>query len=520
MDRASTSSGNILPGFVGAAQLQPSRSDDRKARYAYMFKAGKRRFLYVGNLSFGVDSRAQLVEDLETGEILVRKVHKHRPQDGCLRDGDRQPKPPAEIQLQKATRKRMKAPERGHPVYIAECYGHEYIEPKDTGGISRGYHSVSYWKFYNGGSVYSRWMTGQVTPPVVAVARMLRQVFGTLQYLYTSGGQPVYHGSLHFGNIWLHWTDDALLPDFYLGDFADATFADSMPRGWPDGHDEGVRDQPGLAGRAIRDLHVFWCDLWRLTSKLVKSRNGIASEVLKRITDALGELAEEWKAKTDVNPPDLTNLIALSRHLEVMCKEGGRFDETRTRAFLRFVSEERDLARKVGTARAWINYRTKEDVLHPKLPPSIDSVVLQGCGTWCHQGLGGTDCPEVLDLHGPWHLVQVSWVASEPDGVAHHLPNGPYADLLQSGSSSADGCDSISLSLNPRRAHTSKSYQSSTELFWTPKTNGTSTAAFPLPRTSLRVILDSLKYPDPARTMSSSAPPPVSTLNEAGVSVI
>ncbi|KAK3362514.1 hypothetical protein B0T25DRAFT_442908, partial [Lasiosphaeria hispida] len=108
-----------------------------------------------------------------------------------------------------------------NPPFLPECFLHEYILGHGPAGEPR-YSSVSYWKLYNGGTVYRRWVLPNEKagpPPVGIVARMCRQVLSTLHFMYTGGPQPIYHGDLHADNVWMHWPLGQHLPDFYLGDF-------------------------------------------------------------------------------------------------------------------------------------------------------------------------------------------------------------------------------------------------------------------------------------------------------------
>ncbi|KAK4099399.1 hypothetical protein N658DRAFT_429876, partial [Parathielavia hyrcaniae] len=194
-----------------------------------MFTAGNHRLLFVRNYGSGSQCQAQLVHDIDTGNNLIRKVTTHRlvpTTDDTVPNW--RPKSPREVRILHTIRQTFNPPEPGFNPYLPQCYGHEYIKSTATDQQGRPkYHSVSYWKLYNGGSLRSRWLQdGKVLPPSVAVARMARQVLSTLHYLYTAGPQPIYHEDTHFGNIWAHWTPDQNLPDFYLGDLADAGHAD------------------------------------------------------------------------------------------------------------------------------------------------------------------------------------------------------------------------------------------------------------------------------------------------------
>lgn len=394
-----------------------SCSEGGNDRYAYMFrsdmfKSGHRRFLFVCNFGRGVDSMAQLVEDVDSGEDLIRKVATRRlVQAHDDAEGDWQPKIPREISILNAIQN-FKAPETDFPVHIVKCYGHEYIKSTNEDG-ARGdkYHSVSYWQLCNGRSIRTRWLAEGILPPTVAVARMIYQVLSTLHYLYTAGPQPVYHEDCHFGNIWAHWTADKLLPDFYLGDFADARFADS----------EHITTSCAAGiGLPVKDLHKFWLNMELLTS-MMAARRGYQEpgvKALRMLSEGIFKVVMHHKDAEDLDPPpDLKALIYWAQEIQTVFGEGGASDETKSKTYAKFITRERMHALKVDRERGLVVFASKEDALRPGRVPGLVHVPMA--------------------IHGPWQLVRAdpdgNWVPAEGEAVMHHRPNEesiPYGDDL------------------------------------------------------------------------------------------
>lgn len=390
-----------------------SAKGQRKERYAYMFKAGKRHLLFIRNLGSGVESVAQLVEDIDSGDVLVRKVTASR----LLKapDEDWRPKPPREIRILNAIQDTFRDPEPGLLPLIARCYGHEYIrsESKDSAGHPK-YHSVSYWKLCNGGSMEDRWFkadrNGQILgmarkPPVTIVARMIRQVLSRMHYLYTAGEKPVYHQDVHFGNIWAHWTAEQPLPDFYLGDFADAAFADEEFS-----FDLVTQEDNTFLARPVLDLYKFSLNLGVLRKGIADTRDDLAMTMLIALFDAIHQAVEEWR-ETGTNksdPPNLRELIEKAQCLEDMCMQGGIADETQSDVYLDYVEEERKNALALGREQALIVRDTRSTALNP-LDPAKEII------------------PGPIMIHGPWHLVRLGWEHVKAEGITHHRPNEDFA---------------------------------------------------------------------------------------------
>ncbi|KAL2153850.1 hypothetical protein VTH82DRAFT_2526 [Thermothelomyces myriococcoides] len=363
---------------------EKENKEEEEAQYGYMFTYGHRRLLFVRNLGAGVESVAQLVRDADTGEVLVRKVNARRLVHfhNTARAGPF--KKPTEIRVLDNLRRFCVAvnnnPPPGHHHHhhyhrwIVDCYGHEYIfSESHDGGDGQGvvrrswslYHSVSYWKLCNGESAGTRWVRQGVLPPPSILARMARQVLSTLQFLYTAGPTPIYHCDTHLGNIWIHWPsassanpadakggdDDTAsaasiaappLPDFYLGDFGQATFADALPGPSPT-NPAGSFDAP------VGDLFKFNKGFGAIIAMADLRRGKGEPEspgyrALEELEDAIRVTIEQWcfvsAGQALPPPPDLTDLIQEAAAIENEFGRGGAADETRSAAYTQYVAEE------------------------------------------------------------------------------------------------------------------------------------------------------------------------------------
>ncbi|KAK4034044.1 hypothetical protein C8A01DRAFT_39473 [Parachaetomium inaequale] len=374
-------------------------------RYAYMFKCGDRRFLFIRPFGAGMESVAQLVKDVDSGENLIRKVPARRLVHFLLSDENRRLKKPNEIRMLNAIKKTFKAPEPGLPFYISKCYGHEYIRSKYPDEKGRQmYHSASYWKLCNGDSVRSRWLFDCLYPPPASlIARMIRQVLSTLHYLYTAGDQPLYHDDLHLGNVWIHWPSDTALPDFYLGDFGEACFVDSKFQ------NHSFAEQIRIA-HPVNDLHKFYLNIENLLTTYGMFPGYAAAygqtglNALGRLVKAMKGVVTDWEtAANTLEPPDLKPLIQWAKDVEEMFGEGGGVDETQSEAYTGFVTEERKVALQFQHEKPLIVSGSKQEALRP--------MVMDGPGK------------ALLPIHGPWQLVTVDGLPAEGEGVTHHRPN-------------------------------------------------------------------------------------------------
>lgn len=382
---------------------QPSSSLVRDDRYAYMFRSGNRRFLFIRNFGAGIESVAQLVRDVDSRVNLIRKVTARRLLKNPGIGDNWQLQKPRELRILDTIKDTFKAPEPGLSFNIVECYGHEYIKSKDhdESGLIK-YHSVSYWKLCNGRSLYKRWLSGEILPPTVAVARMIRQVLSTLHHLHTGGEKPIYHGDLHFGNIWMDWKEDSLLPDFYIGDFADAAFFDSD---YHDGKDGGIIALP------VRDLYKFTRSV-DVLCELLGSRRGYGKtgvKALRRLSSDMSDVVIQGRSGGDFGPaPNLKPLIRLAQEVEDIFREGGEAAETDSALYVEFVTGERVGALMTEHERALVVFASQRDALQPGYTPGLAHV------------------PRVI--HGPWQLVRApDWAPVEGD-MTHHRPNKKRAE--------------------------------------------------------------------------------------------
>jgi hypothetical protein len=232
---------------------------------------------------------------------------------------------------------------------------------------------------------------------------MVRQVLSTLHYLYTAGPEPIFNGDSHFGNIWAHWTAEEPLPDFYLGDFSEATLAEHRRPYLETG-------EPGWAGRPIDDLHNFWHGLAVLVDMLGSRRgHGDPGEkALRRLSDGISDAIHQWKLKSFASdrPPDLIPLINWAKDLEQEFGKGGIADETQSECYVKYTTEEKRIALQVEKERPFVVQGTKADALRPRrFHPDRE--------------------PTPVAIHGPWSLVHAdrNWAPAEADGVVHHRPN-------------------------------------------------------------------------------------------------
>ncbi|KAK3355754.1 hypothetical protein B0H65DRAFT_57406 [Neurospora tetraspora] len=190
---------------------------------AYLFKFRGSDYVFCRMAGHGAEAQAQVVQKVSTGELLIRKVSRNRlDRSKCIE--------PNEFHLMEEY---LSKPPRSPDIrpLIPKFYGYEKIPSKNG-----KFHLVSYWQLLNGGSVkdliLTKYMTFKHTKfnpdkrfPARLIARMLHQVFSSLQHLYTVyEKKPIFHKDLHPGNIWVHFPpsgDGELsdIPDFYLGDF-------------------------------------------------------------------------------------------------------------------------------------------------------------------------------------------------------------------------------------------------------------------------------------------------------------
>ncbi|KAK3298804.1 uncharacterized protein B0H64DRAFT_472030 [Chaetomium fimeti] len=389
----------------------PAEGDDAggEKEYMYMFETDGRRFLFIRNIGYGAESVAQLVKDVKTDMNLVRKVaHQRRLRLGRSNVGEtrRQLKKPNEIRIVDAIRKTFKAPEVGFPCYIVDCYGHEYIESKHQDLVGRSmYHSVSYWKLCNGGSLKRRWERPAIDTqciPTSIFARMIRQVLSTFHWMYTAGPDPLYHRDAHAGNIWINWRRDTILPDFYVGDFGSARFAHDAPDTWD------VAERSTHSPEPVYDLNQLYDNFYSI---LIAQGDHFGHghpgrKALRKLCDGISKVVFLWKSTGDKEtPPDLRPLIRWAQSLEEKYGKGGEEDETGSGRYMDFIAESRNIALKVERENALVVVTANiENALNPTVMDMSIRMKQQ--------------------IHGPWMLVTVDGYWAEGGPVTHHRPNG------------------------------------------------------------------------------------------------
>ncbi|EAQ86430.1 hypothetical protein CHGG_07683 [Chaetomium globosum CBS 148.51] len=258
------------------------------------------RLLYSGS-----QSTVQLVTNIQTYEVVVRKVSKYKPVVRNAHDVANVPEDNEVRILDHLNALRL------NPVYLltgltprwSTCISHEKVVQSSGPESQTECLQVSYWKLCNAGSLSSFidcWCSGSMADnmegmlfPVSVLARCIAQVCETLHFMYQ--GRPRGRLSLRSapGTTYLvHYdsypgTDG--LPDFYLGDFgwartASEEQADSQTT--PGINWQGRARAPGAASAGERRR---W-DVTRFLSML---------EPLMRWT------VMPWKRRWSAEPPNV-----------------------------------------------------------------------------------------------------------------------------------------------------------------------------------------------------------------------
>ncbi|AEO62929.1 uncharacterized protein THITE_2036996 [Thermothielavioides terrestris NRRL 8126] len=238
-----------------------------KAGYAFIFdsKLGE-SYIYLEMLGVGSQSTVQLVANIFTHEVAVRKVSKRKLPLKDMYDLTklREDREVRILDYLESVRLNPVHPQPALTPRWTTCISHDDFPvmsdgPKPKLVCTR----VTYLKLCNSGTLvdWSRdWTMGrdlgdfdengcfQPAPklrrkeaprfPVCILARCIAQVCETLHVMYQAGPEAVYHCDLHTGNVFVHLdrtdgSDDDALPDFYIGDFgwsrtATESLADSV----------------------------------------------------------------------------------------------------------------------------------------------------------------------------------------------------------------------------------------------------------------------------------------------------
>ncbi|KAM7205109.1 hypothetical protein V8F20_003246 [Naviculisporaceae sp. PSN 640] len=379
---------------------------ERMPKYAYLFKdeAQHRQYLFVDGLASGESNSAQLVRDVQTGELVVRKVLK-RPFPGPL------PPPTLDkeveiIQLIRsfAIRSHLSFPRFAHLISSQDV---ALRSGKEAGDRGIKYTRVSYWKLYNGGTVADiiqpqvEWMEMSRERPIpyALVARFIKQTCETLQLMYYgSRDQIIFHRDLHSGNIFIHWETgldsngdgELALPDFYIGDFGNSEAVSLSPGLLEHPWDIDIRSLlsviVGLAIRAGLELSKDGRLAARegnkrgvLICRLVHSMAELNEEYMRRRTwptlgDILGELEASdqrhgrttrqtsnfitdvlrYTSEVVIRPLDLSEVINEATELERLFTTPGKLDERGTEAYHDFCRRGREKAKALVAKEPYI----------------------------------------------------------------------------------------------------------------------------------------------------------------------
>ncbi|KAL2262517.1 hypothetical protein VTK26DRAFT_1097 [Humicola hyalothermophila] len=254
------------PGCVAAGQ--------RGHVYIFDSTSGD-SYIFLGNLASGSQSTVQLVANMFTKEVVVRKVSKAKlPQtvgakERGLTSSNNRPEN-CEVRILEHLNALLHNPVCTVAVTPrwTTCIAHENVSTTVGGPWPRTVISrVSYWKLCNGGSladwtwdpdcveVSLNWnpklpsLPGPSEDrasalPISIVARCIRQVSETLHFMYNAGHEAVYHCDLHLGNVFLHFDPngaDGGLPNFYIGDFG---WSRTASEDWANGSDGSLYGPP------------------------------------------------------------------------------------------------------------------------------------------------------------------------------------------------------------------------------------------------------------------------------------
>lgn len=188
-------------------------------KYCHVFMDGEDQYLFIKILGSGMYATAQLILQVQTGELVVRKVEKRR-----LDELEKEEEDPERILflIQSQARQRGLQPNVSH-LYSAD----DEPAPQRRGGRKLLYHRVRYFKFYNGSTLsdfYQACETRDIAPPPSLILTMIQDVVQALHFMYSMKPNFVMHGDLHRGNIFLHWEQNVSRgPRFFLGDFGRST---------------------------------------------------------------------------------------------------------------------------------------------------------------------------------------------------------------------------------------------------------------------------------------------------------
>lgn len=223
-------SGQVVPPrasnylhHVGAQQFSKktfltTNSLEMTGKFGHVFTDGEDQYLYIKVIGSGADGIAQLVLHVQTGELVVRKVERL-----LLTQEQTQEEDPERILFSIQSQARQ----RGMQLNISYLQSADEVPTPPTRGQQLLYHRVKYFNFYNGGTFEDFWRaceTRDLAPPPSLILTMIRDLTRALDFMYSMKPCFVFHGDIHWGNIFLHWDRNTSLgPRFFLGDFGRST---------------------------------------------------------------------------------------------------------------------------------------------------------------------------------------------------------------------------------------------------------------------------------------------------------
>ena len=356
------------------------RDTDREPKwFAHLFESLDGLCLFVRSLGEGAESHAQCVWHLETDQARVRKVRLYRLPANQAQNADNETRIVEFIRT-------IPVPQGCTPRY-AELFSHraESIHAGDPGKPAK-WTRVSYWAHYNGGDLgrfKKTWMSEGIEIPLPIIARFIGQLCHTLWYLQ-SGPVAVFHHDLHTSNIFLHWQDDAKLPDFYIGDFGLAILSTEVDTGYISLDKQRVRDISHVLTHAFALLYRVKDGKINVSSDIhqVLSESG----PLRVVVEELETFVQDSQIPGHYTTAGLTNVIELAKLAEQELLETCYIN---TRAFY-----EQSLANPKATT--------------PRLSEGKHEALS------CHP------------IPGPWRLARVDPMSNALLGVeqrVHHRPN-------------------------------------------------------------------------------------------------
>ncbi|KAK3689943.1 hypothetical protein B0T22DRAFT_441381 [Podospora appendiculata] len=429
------------------------------SKYAFLFKtndtADKKYLLVRNSFASGVQSTVQLVRDVETGEVVIRKVTACR----IKTNNGKLPQPDREIEILKLLKS---FPTTNYPApRLAEC-----ISNADIQSAPGKYSRVSYWKFYNGGTVQKAFYQEHKYLPYSLLARFMWQICESLQFMYQAGPEAVYHTDLHTQNIWLHWPENGSgdLPDFIIGDFGDCltaseyqacirnqqrfmsvtgTVTPAAGRRKVEYNTYGrlgasFHAEPGE--RELSDICFFLPDLqcaamlthrnWRelYDQRRQRKMSGkLNDEPFTRFTlleNIIDKLRDLWVddinlAAQDGNslPVDFSEVIQMAKDLETQCLTDGPLDERQTPTFLSYRKKSQESLQKQRSEyakTAMVRAATIKQALEPHNTQNLDGIAMG-------------------PILGPWYLVKIVSTDNQAeieykvvDDKPHHRPTEYY----------------------------------------------------------------------------------------------